>query len=70
LTNGTQAELRFKDLPMFDFVSKLEGARKIAIQIRRQTREEEETLPAYTSPQDGSLTPFGVPADDPPGYDA
>jgi hypothetical protein len=46
LTTGTQAELRFKELPMFEFVSKLEDARKTAIILRRQAREDEDTLRA------------------------
>jgi hypothetical protein len=32
---------------MFDFVNKLEGARRIAIQLRRQARLDEETLRTF-----------------------
>ena len=44
LTDGTQAELRFKDRAMFEFVSLLEKARERAIYMKRQLREDEEGL--------------------------
>jgi len=40
LTDGTKAEVRFKDRPMFEFVSLLEKAREKSIYMRRQAADE------------------------------
>ncbi|KAI0320222.1 hypothetical protein OF83DRAFT_1081743 [Amylostereum chailletii] len=70
LTDGTKAELRFKNQPLFQFVSVLEKTRERAIYMKRQMQEEEEILPAYNTPSaSGSRTTAGTPADAPPGYD-
>lgn len=42
LTNGTTAEVRFKDQPMFQFVATLEKTRERAIYMKRQEAENEE----------------------------
>jgi WW domain-binding protein 2 len=44
LNKGTNAEVRFKDRAMFEFVSLLEKARERAIYMARQLRDEEEGL--------------------------
>ncbi|KAJ7762763.1 hypothetical protein DFH07DRAFT_813370 [Mycena maculata] len=73
LTKGTTAEVRFNG-PMLQFVGTLEKARERAIYMKRQQVENEEGLPVYTSPAEGSSTSSAgvntVPADDPPGYEA
>ncbi|KAF7354890.1 hypothetical protein MSAN_01403500 [Mycena sanguinolenta] len=73
LTNGTTAEVRFKDQPMFQFVAILEKTRERAIYMKRQEAENEEGPPVYTSPAEGSSTSSAglttVPVDAPPGYD-
>ena len=46
LTEGTNAELRFKDKGLFEFVSALEKTRERAVYMKRQTAEEDE-LRAY-----------------------
>lgn len=70
-------ELRFRDRPMFEFVSSLEKTREKAIYMKRQESLEEESLPTYTSPpppeassSSGTSVAFGVTIDNPPGYDA
>jgi len=40
LTDGSKAEVRFKDRPMFEFVSLLEKAREKSIYMRRQAADE------------------------------
>ncbi|KAJ7283312.1 hypothetical protein C8J57DRAFT_1447506 [Mycena rebaudengoi] len=75
LTSGTTAEVRFKDRAMFEFVAALEKTRERAIYMKRQTDAEsnDEGLPVYTSPAEGSSTSTSgvntVPIDNPPGYD-
>ncbi|KAF5364138.1 hypothetical protein D9756_000140 [Leucocoprinus leucothites] len=72
LTEGTRAEVRFKDRAMFEFVSLLEKTRERAIYMKRQAAEEaEEGLPTYTTPGQSSSVTFvaGVPVENPPGYD-
>lgn len=44
LTNGTKAEIRFKDKAMFEFASVLEKTRERHIYMRRQSADEEEGL--------------------------
>jgi len=44
LTEGTQAEVRFKDRAMFEFVSLLEKTRERAIYMKRQITEDDEGL--------------------------
>ena len=44
LSDGTKAELRFKNQALFQFVSVLEKARERAIYMRRQIQAEEEVL--------------------------
>ncbi|KDR84322.1 hypothetical protein GALMADRAFT_205992 [Galerina marginata CBS 339.88] len=71
LTNGTHAEVRFKERAMFEFVSLLEKARERAIYMKRQVAEEEEGLPTYTMPAESSSVSMvgGVPVENPPSYD-
>jgi len=72
LTDGTKAELRFRDRAMFEFVSILEKTREKAIYMKRQAVvEDEEGLPSYTSPAETVSTSIvaGVPVENPPGYD-
>ncbi|KAF6748909.1 hypothetical protein DFP72DRAFT_550441 [Ephemerocybe angulata] len=71
LTDGTSVEVRFKDRPMFEFVSHLEKSRERAIYMRKQMAEDEEGLPTYTMPeQSSSVTMVGqVPVENPPGYE-
>ena len=45
LPAGTRAELRFKDHPMFQFVSTLEKVRERTLYMRRQALEEENEGP-------------------------
>jgi hypothetical protein len=50
LTDGTKAELRFKDRAMFEFVSVLEKTRERAIYMKRQAVvEDEEGLRTFQS---------------------
>ena len=49
LTDGTKAEVRFKDKGLFEFVGTLEKTRERAIYMRRQSAEDEEGLRAYFS---------------------
>lgn len=51
LTDGTKAEIRFKDKGLFEFVSALEKTRERAIYMKRQTAEEDElrTCQAYSN---------------------
>ena len=44
LSDGTKAEVRFKDRAMFEFVSLLEKSRERAIYMKRQITEEDEGL--------------------------
>ncbi|KAJ7725065.1 hypothetical protein B0H16DRAFT_1589849 [Mycena metata] len=73
LTNGTTAEVRFKDQAMFQFVATLEKTRERAIYMKRQEVENEEGPPVYTTPAEGSSTSSAgvntVPVDNPPGYE-
>lgn len=72
LTDGTRAEVRFKDRPMFEFVSLLEKAREKSIYMRRQAADEaDESLPTYTTPIGSSSVTFvdSVPVENPPSYD-
>lgn len=41
------AEIRFSELPMFEFANLLEKTREKAIYMKRQMKEEEETLREY-----------------------
>ncbi|KAG5648699.1 hypothetical protein DXG03_000046 [Asterophora parasitica] len=68
LTDGTKAELRFKDRAMFEFVSLLEKTRERAIYMKRQAAADEESLPTYTSPAAESSLSLGIPVENPPGY--
>ncbi|EMD40353.1 hypothetical protein CERSUDRAFT_110946 [Gelatoporia subvermispora B] len=75
LTDGTRAEIRLKDKGIFEFVGTLEKTRERAIYMRRQSAEEDEGLPSYTSPAEpaGPSSYAGgsaVPDEAPPGYDA
>ena len=49
LTDGTRAELRFKDRAMFDFVSLLEKTRERVIYMKRQAAEDSELEGLRTS---------------------
>jgi len=76
LTEGTKAEVRFKDKGMFDFVNVLEKSRERAVYRRRATMMDDD-LPVYTtassSNQAVNLTAGGPPplGDElPPGYEA
>ncbi|KXN81733.1 UPF0664 stress-induced protein C29B12.11c [Leucoagaricus sp. SymC.cos] len=73
LTDGTKAEVRFKDRAMFEFVSLLEKTRERAIYMSRQSADDiDESLPTYTTPAESSSTVLmreGVPVENPPGYD-
>jgi hypothetical protein len=51
LTDGTRAELRFKDRAMFDFVSLLEKTRERVIYMKRQAAEDSELDGLRTSLQ-------------------
>lgn len=44
LTEGSKAEIRFKDKGLFEFVSSLEKTRERAIYMRRSSCDEEEGL--------------------------
>ncbi|KAH9833775.1 uncharacterized protein C8Q71DRAFT_175469 [Rhodofomes roseus] len=72
LTDGTKAEIRFKDKGLFEFVSALEKTRERAIYMKRQTAEEDE-LPTYTPAADAGSSSSAyasrIPDDAPPGYD-
>ncbi|KAJ3572862.1 hypothetical protein NP233_g2803 [Leucocoprinus birnbaumii] len=72
LTEGTKAEVRFRDRAMFEFVSLLEKTREKAIYMRRQAldeAEEPEGLPIYTQPAESSSVTIvaGIPVENPPG---
>ncbi|KAJ7163805.1 hypothetical protein C8R43DRAFT_988723 [Mycena crocata] len=73
LTTGTTVEVRFKNRAMFEFVATLEKTRERAIYMKRQEAENEEGLPVYTSPAEGSSTSSAgvntVPVENPPGYE-
>ncbi|KAI0375967.1 hypothetical protein BV20DRAFT_960054 [Pilatotrama ljubarskyi] len=73
LVDGTRAEVRFKDKGLFEFTSALEKTRERAIYMKRQSADEEEGLPAYTTPgPSGSSSPYvtgDIPDENPPGYD-
>ncbi|KAG6857010.1 hypothetical protein H0H87_011104 [Tephrocybe sp. NHM501043] len=72
LTTGTKAELRFNHRAMFEFVSLLEKTRERAIYMKRQSAEEEEGLPTYTSPAETSTVSLSAatPTENPPSYNA
>jgi len=83
LTQGTKAEVRFKDRGVFEFVKVLEAARERAIAKERDRGEE--ALPLYSAPpsvgtsnavpQAGPSAPppapsgMAPPEDAPPGYE-
>ncbi|KAI0298833.1 hypothetical protein BC826DRAFT_1090612 [Russula brevipes] len=69
LTSGSKSEIRLKDQGIFQFVSLLGKTRERVLYMRRQMREEEETLPAYASPMQGTSRGGGTPVDAPPGYE-
>jgi hypothetical protein len=69
LTSGTKSEIRLKNEGIFQFVSLLEKTRERAIYMRRQIKDEEDTLPAYASPSQGPSRGGGTPVDAPPGYE-
>jgi hypothetical protein len=69
LTSGTSAEFRLKNQRIFEFVSQLEKTRERAVYMRRQIRDEEDTLPVYVLPEQGPSRGGGTPIDAPPGYD-
>jgi len=70
LTEGTKAEIRFKDKGLFEFVSVLDKTRERAVYMRRQVADEEDGLPSYSPPEAGPSYSGGTPDDAPPGYDA
>ncbi|KAG5638077.1 hypothetical protein H0H81_001927 [Sphagnurus paluster] len=84
LTEGTRAELRFRDRAMFEFVSLLEKTRERAIYMKRQAVEEDADnlrligsgAATYTSPAETSSTSVSlamganIPIDNPPGYNS
>ncbi|OCH94499.1 hypothetical protein OBBRIDRAFT_789188 [Obba rivulosa] len=75
LTDGTRIEIRLKDKGIFEFVGSLEKTRERAIYMRRQSAEEEEGLPSYTTPAESAgpssyVGGSSVPDEAPPGYDA
>ncbi|KZP00263.1 hypothetical protein CALVIDRAFT_533909 [Calocera viscosa TUFC12733] len=83
LTQGTKAEVRFRDRGAFEFVKVLEAARERAVHKERERGEE--GLPVYEAPPPpvgassagtgaGAAGPsggaaHGVPEDAPPGYE-
>ncbi|KAI0638559.1 hypothetical protein C8Q77DRAFT_1091701 [Trametes polyzona] len=73
LVDGTRAEIRFKDKGLFEFTTSLEKTRERAIYMKRQSAEEEEGLPAYSTPgPSGASSPYvpgDIPSENPPGYD-
>ncbi|CCM02319.1 uncharacterized protein FIBRA_04411 [Fibroporia radiculosa] len=70
LTDGTKAEIRFKDKGLFEFVGVLEKTRERAVYMKRQMADEHDSLPTYTPAEAGPSYSAGVPDDAPPGYDA
>jgi len=74
LTEGTKVEIRFKNKGLFEFASALDKTRERAVYMKRQSADEEEGLPSYSSnnPTPGPssyVPPSGIPDDAPPGYD-
>ncbi|KAN0126563.1 hypothetical protein V8E52_000203 [Russula decolorans] len=69
LTSGTKSEIRLKDQGIFQFVSLLEKTRERAVYMKRQMKDEEESLPVYVSPLQGQSRGGGTPVDSPPGYE-
>ncbi|KAI9508139.1 hypothetical protein F5148DRAFT_1284398 [Russula earlei] len=69
LTSGTKSEIRLKNQGIFQFVSLLEKTRERAVYMKRQMRDEEETLPAYPSPLPAPSRGGGTPIDAPPSYE-
>jgi len=75
LTEGTKAEIRFKDRGMFEFINVLDKSRERAV-YRKRTAMMEDDLPVYTtassSNQPVSMTGGPSPLGDelPPGYEA
>jgi len=69
LTSGTKCEIRLKDQGIFQFVSLLDKTRERAVYMKRQMRDEEESLPAYASPLQGPSRAGGTPVDAPPNYE-
>ncbi|KAL1944120.1 hypothetical protein VTO73DRAFT_3305 [Trametes versicolor] len=73
LVDGTRAEIRLKDKGMFEFASSLEKTRERAIYMKRQSAEDEDGLPAYSTPgPSGASSPYvpaDIPSENPPGYD-
>jgi len=75
LTDGTRAEIRLKDKGIFELAGILEKTRERAIYMRRQSAEDEEGLPSYSTPAESAgpssyAGESGVPDEAPPGYDA
>ncbi|OSX59505.1 hypothetical protein POSPLADRAFT_1150989 [Postia placenta MAD-698-R-SB12] len=71
LSDGTTAEIRFKDKGLFEFVSALEKTRERAVYMKRQSADDEdEGLPSYSPPEPGPSYSARVPDEAPPGYDA
>ncbi|GJJ07070.1 hypothetical protein Clacol_001269 [Clathrus columnatus] len=74
LTEGTKAEIRFKDHPMFGFVSALDKLRERAVFMKRESAYLGEDLPMYSSQAaSGANSPRAstiAPVEPPPGYDA
>jgi len=80
LTDGAKVEIRFKDKPMFEFISVLEKSRERAVYQKRAAMLEDD-LPMYSTPSESTNAvntaaqpPHPVPPppsnDAPPGYDA
>jgi len=69
LTPGTKSEIRLKNQGIFQFASLLEKTRERSLYMRRQMRDEEESLPAYASPQQDPSRGGGTPVDAPPNYE-
>ncbi|GBE80166.1 hypothetical protein BKA93DRAFT_116621 [Sparassis latifolia] len=75
LAEGTKAEVRFMNKGIFEFASALDKTRERALYMRRQSADEEEGLPSYSTPGDApgpsSYVPASnVPNDSPPSYEA
>ncbi|KAI0326695.1 hypothetical protein GY45DRAFT_65361 [Cubamyces sp. BRFM 1775] len=66
-------EVRLKGKGIYEFTCALDKARECAIYMRRKSAEEDESLPAYSTPApSGSSTPYApgdIPDENPPGYD-
>ncbi|KAH9899473.1 hypothetical protein C8Q73DRAFT_680028 [Cubamyces lactineus] len=73
LSDVTRVEVRFDGNGLYKFACALDEARERAIYMKRQSAEEEEGLPAYSTPgPSGASTPYApgdIPDENPPGYD-